>query len=165
MKKEVWKDIFGNNKYFISNYGRIKNNKNHIIKTHNDKDGYQIYSFYINSKKITKKIHRLVAQHFIFNPNNYEFINHKDENKSNNYFENLEWCTKIYNTNYGNARLKQKQKLYKPVICIELNKEFESIKKAANFIKRDKTSVCDCCNNKRNRKTCGGYHWKYKEEI
>ena len=164
MKKEQWKDIFNDGRYFISNYGRRKNSKNYIIKTQDDKDGYQIFSFYVNGKRIDKKIHRLVAEAFIPNPNNYPFINHKDENKANNYVDNLEWCTKTYNTNYGHAREKQRKNLCKPVICIELNKEFESAKEAAEFVNKDHSSICDCCNGKRQRKTCGGYHWKYLKE-
>ena len=58
------------------------------------------------------RINRLVALAFIPNPNNYPTVNHKDENPSNNYFENLEWCTNKYNVNYGTGinRRSQKQK-------------------------------------------------------
>lgn len=155
--------MFGNKKYFVSNYGRIKNSNNYIIKTHDDKDGYKIFNFYINGKKVSKRIHRLVAEAFIPNPNNLSSVNHKNEIKNDNRVENLEWCTVKYNTNYGCAREKQRKNLCKPVICIELNREFKSAKEAAEFIQRDHTSVCDCCNNKRWRKTTGGYHWKWKE--
>lgn len=161
--KEIWKDIFENQKYFVSNLGRIKNSKDYIIKTHNDKDEYQIFSFYVNGKRVDKKIHRLVAEAFIPNPNKLPFVNHKNEIKCDNKVDNLEWCTKTYNTNYGHAREKQRKKLCKSVICIELDKEFESAKEAAEFIKKDHSSICDCCNNKRYRKTVGGYHWKWKE--
>lgn len=161
--EEIWKDIFENQKYYISSLGRIKNNKNYIIKTHDDKDGYQIYSFYVNGKRITKRINRLVAEAFIPNPKNLPIANHKNEIKNDNRVDNLEWCNEQYNTNYGNAREKQKKNFCKSVICIELNKEFKSATEAAKFIKRDKSSICDCCNEKRQRKTTGGYHWKWKE--
>ena len=51
-------------------------------------------------------IHRLVANAFIPNPNNFPDVNHKDENKLNNCIKNLEWCTKKYNQNYGNRNKK-----------------------------------------------------------
>lgn len=55
-----------------------------------------------------RSIHRLVAEAFIPNPNNYPCINHKDENPSNNNIDNLEWCTYKYNANYGTGVERQK---------------------------------------------------------
>lgn len=52
------------------------------------------------------KIHRLVAEAFIPNPNELPFINHKDEDKHNNCADNLEWCTAKYNCNYGTHNLR-----------------------------------------------------------
>lgn len=58
----------------------------------------------VNRKKIL--IHRLVAKHFIDNPYNYPEVNHKDEDKTNNHIDNLEWCTHLYNMNYGEVKEK-----------------------------------------------------------
>jgi len=56
-------------------------------------------------------VHRLVAQAFIDNPNNLPFINHKDEDKTNNFADNLEWCTNKYNVNYGKAKERRRKKI------------------------------------------------------
>ena len=63
-----------------------------------DEDGYRTQRVY--------RVHRLVAQAFIPNPKNLPQINHKDENKSNNCVDNLEWCTAKYNINYGERNAK-----------------------------------------------------------
>ena len=54
------------------------------------------------------RVHRLVAQCFIPNPNNLPQVNHKDENKKNNSVKNLEWCTALYNVQYSAARRRHK---------------------------------------------------------
>lgn len=161
---EIWADVFGDKRYFISNYGNLKNSKGYLIKLQNDKDGYKMYSFYLNGKKTTKKIHRLVAEKFVPNPYNYSCINHKDEDKTNNRFDNLEYCTVAYNNCYGSRIESRRKKISKPVICVELNIEFESATKAAKFVNRNKSCICACCNGKKQMKTSGGYHWKWKEK-
>lgn len=104
--KEEWKEIKGyENKYWISNYGRIKNNKK-IMKPMIATNGYLIACLWKNNKQRKIIIHRLVAKAFLPNPNNYTDINHKDENKQNNKVENLEWCTHLYNMNYGSVKEK-----------------------------------------------------------
>ena len=66
-----------------------------------NRGGYKCIKLSKNQKYYPFKVHRLVALAFIPNPNNYEFVNHKDENKQNNIVSNLEWCTKKYNNEYG----------------------------------------------------------------
>jgi hypothetical protein len=117
--KEIWKDIEGYEGYYsISNYGNVKSleriikskngvirkRKEMLLKPNIDKDGYYTITLTKNSNPKTFKIHRLVGTAFIDNPNNFPMINHKDENKQNNYFENLEWCDSKYNNNYGTIR-------------------------------------------------------------
>ena len=66
-----------------------------------------------NKTQKTYGIHRLVAEAFISNPNNYHVVNHIDENKQNNNVENLEWCTQKQNLEYSRLKRKtRKEMLY-----------------------------------------------------
>lgn len=90
------------NDYFITNYGRLYSNiTNTYLKGNIDRNGYLYIVIRINNKNITVKPHRLVAEYFISNPNNYKCVNHKDENKLNNHYTNLEWCNHSYNNSFG----------------------------------------------------------------
>ena len=73
--------------------------------------GYKTVSLTKNGKTKTIFVHRIVAEAFISNENNLPMVNHKDEDKTNNFIENLEWCTVQYNNTYGNAQKKKSQKL------------------------------------------------------
>ena len=107
MNIEIWKDIEGyEGLYQVSNTGKIKSlkswggNNERIMKPRNQGTGYLSIGLSKDKKCRQFLVHRLVAQAFIPNPNNYDFVNHKDENKTNNVIENLEWCTKSYNSIY-----------------------------------------------------------------
>ena len=111
--KEIWRTIKDFQMYEISTFGRVKSlYTNKILKSYKSsksaKGYYMQVSLYKNHKKHKENIHRLVANTFIPNPNNYPIINHKDENPSNNYIDNLEWCTYKYNCNYGTGVERQK---------------------------------------------------------
>ncbi len=108
---EIWKTIPGYEAYEVSNHGRVKSHyskRDRILKpmTNAGKyNGYLCVSLFDSKGRMRKvKVHRLVAEAFIPNPNGYAFINHKDEDKTNNNVGNLEWCTKLYNNTYGTAR-------------------------------------------------------------
>ena len=107
---EEWRDIKGyEGRYQISSEGRVRSldrigkngysYKGKILKPRPTKRGY----IKANLSGKIYAVHRLVAQAFIPNPNNYPVVNHKDENPSNNCIENLEWCDVKYNINYGTA--------------------------------------------------------------
>lgn len=100
--KEVWKVMKEHNGYEVSNKGEIRNKKTkRILKSSISYKGYKRFIVYINKKGKCLYIHRVVANNFIKNPNNYDCINHKDENKLNNNVNNLEWCDISYNNKYG----------------------------------------------------------------
>lgn len=126
-RKEHWKMIEGHPYYMISDKGRA-------VCVHKPKGAHFEEGFM--TPRVTEtgylyisvgKIHRLVAEAFIPNPNHYPFINHKDEIKAHNWKENLEWCTAEYNDNYGNRNKKIKEKLNQPDIK---KKRSESMSKA-----------------------------------
>ena len=97
---EIWKKI--SELYSVSNYGRARNDKTgRLLKLR--KTGYCDIAIRINGKRKKFYIHRLVAEAFIPNPNNYNIVNHKDENPNNNHVDNLEWCTQSYNIKHGTS--------------------------------------------------------------
>lgn len=168
--EEVWKPIKNFENYYISNYGNVisKNyNSNHNKPKQlkqNTIDGYKCVKLSNGKKAKTFKVHRLVAEYFISNPSNLSEINHKDENRSNNIWTNLEWCTHEYNINYGNRTKKASLSNFKKVIQYDLNNKLIKIwNNISEPSKKYNTHhIGECCLGK--RKTTGGYIWKYVNE-
>ena len=86
--------------YRVQSFPR-KGSKGGFVKEWLDGNGYPCVRLCKNGKSIIRKIHRLVALHYLPNPNNYKCVNHKDGNKQNNSINNLEWCT--YSQNMKHA--------------------------------------------------------------
>lgn len=113
-------------------------------------------------------MHRLVAEAFIPNPNNYPYVNHKDENKQNPKANNLEWCTMEYNFEYGTARERMIKSKSRRVYQYDVKGNLIKIWASTKECKRNGFfGVCNCCNGK--AQTCKGYIWSYtklnKSEI
>lgn len=181
---EEWRDIEGyEGLYQVSNEGRVKSLPKEWIGGNGAKlrkeetilksggtcwnRKYQMVVLCKNGKQKNMKVHRIVAQAFIPNPENKPFINHKDENPENNKVENLEWCDSKYNNNYGsrNERMSESQKTVgnKPVYQYSLNdvviNKFISLSEAARLNNLNDANISQCCKGK--RKTCGGFKWGY----
>lgn len=111
MCKEIWKDIEGyEGLYQVSNLGRVKSlskkrgfgeQKEKVLKPWITNLGYCTVTLYKNSLSQIKRVHRLVAEAYIPNPENKETVNHIDGNKQNNTVENLEWNTQSENINHS----------------------------------------------------------------
>lgn len=127
---EIWKDIKGyEGLYQISNCGNVKSLKTNKNLYLSDSKGYQRVGLY-KGKRIMYAVHRLVAETFIPNPNNYPCVNHKDYNKKNNNVTNLEWCNHKYNNNYGSHWVKKDMTCLLKKIIIGYSDNAELIKKA-----------------------------------
>ena len=148
--------------YAVTSCGKVYSYKRKkFLKPFKRKGGYLAVGLYKNGKTNYYLVHRLVAMAYIPNPDNLPQINHKDENKENNALQNLEWCDQSYNINYGNRNKRIAKSLGKPVFCEELNRTFDGVRAAARELGLDYSNISRCCTGE--RKTCGGYHWRYQE--
>ena len=181
--KEIWKPIKGfESKYEISSKGRIRNIRtSNILKMTNQYGDYFRIILYDQSKKKSCYIHRLVAEHFIDNPNNYPCINHKDLNKQNNEASNLEWCTYSHNTidaiikganvlkGVMNHNKNKFHKKYGNLYQFDKNNNLLNIFYDTNEANK-KTGVCirnilQVINHQQGRKQAGGFIWKSEREV
>lgn len=137
MSEEIWRPIKGyEGLYEVSNMGRVRSldwydilgrkRKGKLIQNTICTCGYCQTGLTKDGKRKRYMTHRLVAEAFIPNPNGFSEINHKDENKLNNTVDNLEWCDRIYNINYGTGHDRGSDKLKKKVYCYD--KDFNLIK-------------------------------------
>lgn len=165
---EIWKDIKGyEGKYQISNLGNIKSFRKqspYLLKPSLSDNGYyQVTLYQENTNRKKFLVHRLVAEHFLPNPNRYPCVNHKDEDKLNNCSDNLEWCTYQYNNAYGTAKLRAIETKGKRVNQYSVDgiwiASYLSIGTASKLLNISTTSIKDCCNGK--NEFAHGYKWRY----
>ena len=113
-----------------------------------------------------KTIHRIVAEAFIPNPYNLPEVNHKDENPKNNFVENLEWCTSLYNVRYGTGIERRSSCKRKPIAKYTKSGEF-----VASYISATDASKSLCKGRKGTglistaarglKPSAYGYRWRY----
>ena len=177
--KEIWKDVKGyEGLYQVSNLGNVKSldrvvehEKGNLTKRNLKGDilkirtihGYAYITLSKDNKLKSYRVHRLVAQAFIPNPNNYPTVNHKDENRLNNRVDNLEWCTQKYNNDYSGTREKAVNANKKKVRCIETGEIFDSTADAARYYNlKSPAHIAACCRGV--RKKSAGHTWEYIKE-
>ena len=171
--EESWKDIEGyEGLYQVSNKGNVKSlnynktKKEKILKPFINSNGYLQVILCKNKTSKRFLVHRLVANAFLPNTNNYPCVNHKDECKTNNVVSNIEWCTYKYNTNYGSCIKKMSEsqingKRSKAIGAFKGGKlvfTFPSTKEAGRqgF---NQGAVASCCRGE--IKSHKGYIWRY----
>lgn len=183
MTIEIWKDLPSNNSYQISNLGRVKS-KQRIVTVHrsNYREGYYTYELpdKIMSTQIRAKyfcvtlckdgvhsnhlVHRLVAETFLSDYSYNLEVNHKNEDKLDNRFSNLEMCTRQYNKNYGTGAARSGKSRGKVILQFDMNnnfiREWDSLHQVARELNISLKQIWQACNNK--CKTAKKYIWRYK---
>jgi hypothetical protein len=172
---EKWRIIDEFPNYIVSNFGYVKNIKSNKLLKNCIKSGYYNVSLTNGKNKKTFKIHRLVAINFIENSENKPEVNHKDKNKLNNNFTNLEWTTRVENNKHRCNGLVITCNKNKPVLRlnkdnIEVLEQYNSIYDAGKWVYENKltsnshngrNAIGNCVNGL--SKSAYGYKWKYIE--
>ena len=170
MNEIIWKDVEGyEGLYQVSNTGLVRSfyqdKKGKLLTLVKDKGGYLRARLYKNKKQTSFLVHRLVALAFIPNPENKTTVNHKDENKLNNFVDNLEWATTAENNLYGlhcqkiSKALKNREDTSKKIRCIETGEIYPSISEAARKNGAHFAAVSRVCHGR--QKTANGLHWEF----
>lgn len=175
--EEIWKYIERHPGYQVSNMGRVRSvdryatnaigvtyfYKGALLTPKPERRGYLRVGF--GWRKKSEYIHRLVAEAFIPNPNPTELIqvNHKNEDKTDNRVENLEWCTNRYNSNYGTRGSRIGSSLSMEVNQYDVHgnfiRSFKSLTLAAKAAGASATEISFACQGKMAK--CRGYKWRY----
>lgn len=183
--EEIWKTIKETDgKYSVSNLGNVRRNEHYtivkpqntkvhynerLLKSYKDSTGYAVVSLQTTNGTSPRKIHRLVAEAFIENPNDLPIVNHIDENKQNNNVSNLEWCDAKYNANHGtrNIRIKKQTSIRVAQYTMDgkLVKIWDSMSQAAaSFGAKTTSYIRRVCTNQFGRHSYKGYIWKYVDQ-
>lgn len=197
---EVWKNMKGFEGFYqVSNEGRGKsldrvvemNNKwgtktkvlkkGKLLIPHSYTNGYLFFTLTVNGKRYQESVHRAVAKAFIPNPQNLPEVNHKDEDKTNNCVENLEWCTHQYNNTYNNKHLKIGKQLHnridmsKTVYQLKdgiVTNTYPSAAEAARQNNVSTSNIVQCCHGGfflhgkwLNKRLVKGFNYSYSKPL
>jgi hypothetical protein len=161
----MWKDIDGFEGLYEANANGSVRRKGKIeeLKGFVNKDGYVIICLSKDGKPYKLRRNRIIASTFLSNPNSYPCVNHKDENKTNDSVDNLEWCTFKYNINYGTGIKRSAEQKWKPVARVDLEGNvtvYSSLKLASKENNTDLKQISQSIIRKHNHL---GYEWYYAD--
>jgi len=171
---ERWLPVVGYEGYYeVSDFGRVRRLDRYttdcgkggasrtrfirggLVSPNLNENGYRHLQLYRDGHKTRVKLHRIIAQAWIPNPDNLPQVNHKDENPNNNHISNLEWCTAKYNSNYGTRKQRLSKILQnslvrgKPVALIDnkgnIIRTFISASEASRELNIDSSYVAKIC--------------------
>lgn len=173
--KEEWRPVVGYEGYYmVSNMGNVKslgngnsnNSKERILKQYKSGGGYLNVNLYKEGIIKHYRVHRLVAQAFLPNPYNLPVINHKNEIKSDNRVENIEWCSYSYNNSYNDKAKKTGEKKSKAIVGVHIISGekvfFSSAREAKKTLGIAYQNICHCLKGKRH--SAGNFQWFYAEQ-
>lgn len=158
-REELNRDIVGyEDIYTIDIFGNVIRKKDgKEVPQQKNKFGYMNVSLYKDGKQRQYKVHRLIAQAFILNPQNKEQVNHIDGDKTHNVVWNLEWVTSkennVHASDIGLIRISQK------VMIVETGEVFNSLGSCARKISGNTGDISRCLHS-RGTKTHKGYHFE-----
>lgn len=193
--EETWQPIDGfEGIYEISNLGEVKSLERTIsyinrwgtetsrtfpsciLKPSLDKDGYLYVTFKINGKQFHKRVHRLIAEAFIPNPEGKPTVNHKNHIRNDNRIENLEWatydeqCDEVWKNNAKVSHQEQSKQVYKYSLDNSFIALYPSIREAGKACNLSHRSIMNCCkggyfSTTRNKfykcDSFGGFKWSF----
>lgn len=186
---ETWRDIPGfDGDYQISSLGRLKSFKKEavgrVLSVKNSKGWYLTVNLICRKEeRHTHRIHRLVAQAFVPNPENKPEVNHKDTDKQNNRADNLEWVTRLENAHHAIKNnpnilkgMNRYNKFTRPKKVQQLTLEGKVLAEYPNATAAaEATGVCgrnilqvanrDEFSPGRTRKQAGGYAWRFRPDM
>ena len=158
------KDVVGyESLYAVTSCGKVWSYQSKkFLKPVVAKNGYMRIMLYKDGQRKMYSLHRLVAMTYLPNPENLPEVNHKDENKTNNCIQNLEWCDRKYNHNYGTINERISNSLKIPILQYTLDGEFVHEWPSASDVGKEVCGhICDCLKGR--YKQAYGFVWKYKE--
>lgn len=175
---EQWKPVVGfENRYEVSDQGNVRNTTTkQVLRPQARKHGYLAVWLYgkRGNKRAGKQysVHRIVAEAFVKNPSGYTEVNHIDECKQNNAANNLEWCSRKHNVNYGTTQQRRAEKIRngpraKAIDQLDLNgnyiRSFPSAAEANRLYGFNRTCICNAIKGK--QETANGFKWRFSIET